>query len=324
MLLADSFDTFYDRISLGVKPTQKIETATGGLARYLEQAYSLPAGAVFLQGSYPNGTAVEPGSPDGEYDADLVAICASSGATCNQALDELEAVLANHGTYAELIKKEGARKKPCVRLRYADDDVGGFHVDVVPARRCISSPLEVPRRGEPWHDSAPREYTDWCRQRGERFARTVKMLKRWREVNQPAQQSIKSIVLQVLACNNLGSQRSDTEALVSTFVGMQSVLTASPNTAPRVQNPVLPSEDLAGRWNDTAYRNFGKALDEAVALSQKALASASEQESHDLWRELLGDDFPPAPTRIRTAPATPPPGFHTTPQVPPRRERYGS
>jgi hypothetical protein len=331
MNLPDAFDTFHDNISLGAKPTQKIESASNGLIVYLSQRYSLPSSLVFLQGSYPNGTAVEPENGDGEYDVDLVCVCAAPTMTAEEALDDLEARLAENATYAELIRKEGSRKAPCVRLRYADDEVGGFHVDVVPVRPSTSSDPqgthECPRRGVGWSDTAPREYTQWCQDRGVRFARTVKMLKRWREHHQPARLTIKSIVLQVLAATNLGTERSDGEALVTTLEAIKRVLDASPNTPPRVPNPVLKSENLAARWEPAAYRDFRRELDEAVALARRALDTSNVAESHKLWRDLLGDDFPPAPTepskRTRVPPATPAPGYHRT-QVPPRRERYGA
>jgi hypothetical protein len=319
MQLPDAFDKFHDAISLGAKPTQKIETASGALITYLGNAYGLPPGGVFLQGSYPNGTAVEPADEQkGEYDADLVCVCATDSASPDDALNDLEAKLAQHGTYAELLKREGARKKPCVRLRYADDEVGGFHVDVVPARASTSddpdAPLEVPRRGEDWHDTAPTQYTDWCHDRGLRFARTVKMLKRWREEHQSARTGIKSIVLQVLAANNLGAQDSDAEALAATLQAIKAVLDASPDRPPRVANPVLPAEDLAARWTQTAYQDFRRELDEAVDLARRALNSTDEAESHELWRELLGEDFPPVPTD-KTRPVTAPPGG--VPPIPP-------
>ncbi len=331
MDLPEAFDTFHDKISLGIKATQKIEVATGGLTKYLSDQYGLGPGGVFLQGSCANDTAVEPEDRhEGEYDADLISLSATPGMSSDEALDDLVAVLCQNGTYEKLIRLEGSKKKPCVRLRYADDEVGGFHVDVVPARASASAdpqaPLEVPRRGAGWHDTAPAEYTDWCRSNGPRFARTVKMLKRWREHHQPARQSIKSIVLQVLASNSLGSQNSDAQALVSTLRGVKVVLDESGAGAPTVLNPVLLSEDLAARWDATAYQNFRKELDEAVSLAERALASTNVEESHRLWRELLGDDFPSAPARPAVpptvTPSTPAPGFQDS-QAPPRRERYG-
>lgn len=332
MQLPEAFDTFHDRVSLGAKPRAKIESATTGVANHLTGAYQLPAGGVFLQGSYPNGTAVEPAAGNGDYDADLVAVCASADAPPDDALKELEDVLCENATYAQLIEKAGSRKKPCVRLQYADDEVGGFHVDVVPARGSTSADpdarLEVPRRSDGWYDTAPIGYTQWCASQGERFARTVRMLKRWRQVHQPARQNIKSIVLQVLAANAVGTQASDAVALAYTLEAIKAVLDGSPDGAPRIENPVLPSEDLGARWTLDAYRNFRKELDEAVVLASAALGSANDAESHELWQRLLGDDFPAAPSepakRVRVTPAVPPPGFENTTQAPPRRERYGA
>jgi hypothetical protein len=330
MQLPDAFDKFMEAISLGAKPRQRIESATNGLINYLTREYGLGPGEVFAQGSVPNHTAVEPADKkEGEYDADLVAVCANDDASPDEALEDLEATLAANGTYAELLKKEGSRKKPCVRLRYADDEVGGFHVDVVSSRASKSgdpqAPLEVPRRGDGWHDTAPSEYTDWCEEQGQRFARTVMMLKRWRAVHQTARNSISSIVLQVLAANAVGSQASDADALVSTLEGIQATLAESPETPPVIPNPVLDAEDLAARWDASSYRDFRKELDEAIDLARRALRSGDEQESHSLWRGLLGDDFPAGPSERaeRTPPPAPAPGYERTPQAPPRRERYG-
>jgi len=241
MQVPGAFDEFYDAISLGATPRRRIESAATGLINYLTRKYGLAPNEVFLQGSVPNQTAVEPADEDGEYDADLVAICAGDDMSPDQALTDLEAVLAQDATYEELLKKEGTRKDPCVRLRYADDDVGGFHVDIVPARPSSSpdpqASLEVPRRGAGWHDSTPAEYTQWCREQGSRFARTVMMLKRWRDVHQTARSSISSIVLQVLAAHAVGSQNSDGEALVSTLEGIRRALAASPDAPPVGREP---------------------------------------------------------------------------------------
>lgn len=332
MQLPIAFDTFHDRISLGKKPTDKIQSAATGLIDYLSGVYGISRERVFLQGSYPNNTAVEPEDDDeGGYDVDLVCVCAGASMSPDAALNDLEAKLADHGTYAKLLHGEDSRKKPCIRLFYAKDEIGAFHVDVVPARESQSddpqAPLEVPRRGAGWHDTAPAQYAQWCRDQGARFARTVKMLKRWREVHQDARKSVKSIVLQVLAANNLSEQSSDAEALVITLEAIQAVLAGSPAAAPRVENPVLASENLAARWETPAYQDFRRELDEAVGLARRALDSQDVAVSHELWRELLGEDFPkpesdPAKTRNRALPATPAPGYHST-QAPPRREKHG-
>jgi hypothetical protein len=330
--LPDAFDIFHGRVSLNKKPCDKIESAASGLIVYLSAQYGVSQDRVFLQGSYPNGTAVEPEDKDnGEYDVDLVCDGIDPGWSATNALDDIESKLAKHGTYEKLLHGADSRKKPCVRLFYAEDEIGAFHIDVVPARPSLSSdaqaPLEVPRRGNGWHDTAPQEYTDWCQGRGERFARTVKMLKRWRDHNQDTRKSVKSIVLQVLAAQHLGLQSSDAAALVGTFEAMQTALVPYPDTAQRIENPVLSSENLAARWDDSSYRDFLKHLANAVDLARRALNEADEKTSHDLWRELLGPDFPEY--RLQDSgivagvlPATPAPGHHRT-QAVPRRNEYG-
>jgi hypothetical protein len=333
MQLPDAFDIFFNRISLGKKQVDRIESATNALIDFLSKAYDIPAENIFRQGSYENGTAVKPADSDnGEYDVDVVCVFASAAMSADEALDDLEAKFAGDGNYAQHLRRDESRKNPCVRLFYADDEIGSFHVDVVPARESQSgdpqASLEVPRRGAGWHHTAPQEYTRWCKDEGDRFARTVMMLKRWREEHQEARKSIKSIVLQVLAATNLGMQGSDGEALASTLSTMQAALSSSPEEAPRVENPVLRNENLAARWTKSDYQDFRKELVEAVDLASRALAASDTKVSHELWRELLGDDFPPpdrgaTQQKTRVMPTTPAPGYQRT-QAPPTRDRYGS
>lgn len=331
MNLPDAFTIFHDRVALSPSTEAKVTKSADALRAYLAGHFDVPVVRVFVQGSFANGTAVEPEDADvGEYDVDIVCDGVAADVSATDALDEIEATLAAHGSYAKLLKGEESRKKPCVRLFYAPDDVGAFHIDVVPARRSSSddphAPLEVPRRGEGWHDTAPTEYTQWCVQQGERFARTVRMLKRWREINQDARKHIKSIVLQVLAATNLDGSASDAEALTYTLEAIRTKLATS-DKPPVVSNPVMPRENLAALWTQSDYTDFRKTLDEAVEIAGQALNSTDEAEAHRLWRQLLGSDFPepkPSPGGKRAAfiPATPPPGHHRT-QGQPQRERYG-
>ena len=328
--LPAAFDIFHDRISLNQKPHDRIQSAANGLITYLSAQSDVSPERIFLQGSYPNGTAVAPEDYTGEYDVDLVCDVIASGGSAAGALDDIEQRLAAHGTYQKLLRGEQSRKKPCVRLFYAADESGAFHVDVVPARRCDCgnpyAPLEAPRRASGWHDTAPQQYTQWCTTQGLRFARTVKRLMRWRDYNQSARKSIKSIVLQVLAAEHLGGQASDAAALVATLEAIQRVLAAHPDKAPRIENPVLPTENLAARWDDSSYKDFVKHLANAVDLAQRALAESDDKASHELWRELLGKDFPEYDTQKSRVSgvlsATPAPGHHRT-QAVPRRNEYG-
>lgn len=324
MRLPGAFDTFHDNVILGARQRERIDSAATALHDYLVGKLGVPSSDVFLQGSYPNRTAVKPADQEnGEYDVDLVAISALQSDTPKKALDNMEAVLREDDGYAQRIERDPDR--PCIRLHYADDEAGKLHVDVVPARRCLSgaAPLEIPRP-DSWRETAPRQYTRWCRDQGERFARTVKMLKRWRDVNQAARSSVKSILLQVLIANHLPQQeRSDAEAVTRTLERIAATVGATPDSPPRVLNPVLPNENLADRWTGDSYSDFVRTVTEAAKLAREALDETDEAESHGLWCDLFGEDFPPAPSSRRSATPGPPPGARRVPQEAPARVEWG-
>lgn len=325
MNLPVDFQKFYERIELGETQTNRINSASVRLHDYLRDYYGLRSDEVFLQGSYPNGTAVKPDPEDdkGEYDVDLVSISASPSATPDEALQDLEDALAEDPDYKERIEKDD-RKKPCVRLRYADDEIGGFHVDVTPARpHSGDAPLEIPRRSVGWQPTAPREYTQWCRDQGDYFARLVQMLKRWRDHHQDARQAVKSIVLQVLVASNRVHDTDDARAVTGTLRAIATALAASPSSAPELPNPVLPSENLAARWSDADYRAFRSVVEKAAALAEEALAEPDMNASRTLWRELLGTDFPPPEKRGVFTPPPPPSSGRSRPQKAPSRVEWG-
>lgn len=294
--LSAYFEQFLQNISLGHPQVPRMDSAARTVSDFLRSSYGLADEAVFLQGSYPNGTAIEP-VHDGEYDIDIVCVCVGAGVTPSQALDDLERRFRNDGRFRDRVRS----KKPCVRLEYAEDDVGKFHVDVVPVHRTglVSPPLEAPRRGDGWHGTAPAEYTVWCRQQDELYARTVKAMKRWRDEQQTVRQAIKSIVLQVLVSEYMPrADRTDASRLAETFRSMERAL-GSLTRPPEVLNPVLRSENLTQRWTTESFASFKKELAEAVEWANKAEATADVIEAADAWRELLGDDFPiTSPTQL--------------------------
>ncbi len=288
MDLSDYFEQFLINISLGHPQVPRMNSAATAVSEFLTTSYGLPARAVFLQGSYANGTAIEP-VHDGEYDIDLVCVSIPAGVTADEALGDLERRFRADGRYKDRMKL----KDPCIRLEYAEDEVGKFHVDVVPVHPTglSSPPLEAPRRGDGWHGTAPAEYTAWCSSQGELYARTVKMMKRWRDEQQTVRQAIKSIVLQVLLAQHMPASGSDEHRLAETFRSLDRTL--RPLTSPpAVLNPVLPSENLAGKWSKASFESFKTEVAEAVQWADKAEAAGDLIEAADAWRELLGEDFP--------------------------------
>jgi hypothetical protein len=286
--LSDYFDQFISNISLGEPQVSRMNSAAATVSKFLIDTYGLPEGSVFLQGSYANRTAIEP-VKGGEYDVDVVAICVEQGASSDTALNQLEATFRADGRFRDRIK----RKKPCVRLEYADDDVGSFHVDVVPVRisQTTAAPLEAPRRHEGWNPTNPSDYTSWCLGQGTRYVRTVMSMKRWRDEQQSVRNAVKSIVLQVLVSQCMPQIQEDAGRMTNTLVALHEYL-KDLQTAPTVTNPVLPSENLAKSWSAESFRSFVAQLGEAVEVARDAMASTDVVEAADAWRELLGDDFP--------------------------------
>lgn len=322
MKLPEDFETFHDKIILGATQIGRIESAANSLIEYLTGQLNLASGAIFLQGSFPNGTAIKPDPErtDGEYDIDLVVVCATEEDSPSDALDRMESVLASSGTYAPMMERDPER--PCIRLRHADEQIGGFHVDIVPARLAAGeAPLEVPIPSDGWRETAPVEYTEWCHDQGVEFARAVKMLKRWRDHSQAARQAIKSIVLQVLTASCLPGFDNDAERLTGTFLGLASMLADHPDHPPRVTNPVLPSEVLSERWDDHSYQDFRRVVDDAAYKAQEALTDTDLNRSRELWRELFGKDFPgPQESAGSLTPPSPPATRRQSPQEAPRVE----
>lgn len=322
MKLPEDFETFHDKIILGATQVGRIESAANSLIEYLTGQLNLASGDIFLQGSFPNGTAIKPDPErtDGEYDIDLVVVCATEEDSPTDALERMESVLAASGTYGSMIDRDPER--PCIRLRYADDDIGSFHVDVVPARPAAGlAPLEIPIPNDGWRETAPLEYTEWCHAEGLEFARAVKMLKRWRDHNQTARQAVKSIVLQVLTSTCLPGFDNDAERVTGTFLGLASMLADHDAVSPAITNPVLPTEVLTDRWDDSAYQDFRRVVDEAAYKAQEALTDTDLNRSRELWRELFGKDFPdPQKGKRHLSPPSPPSTRREAPQEAPRVE----
>lgn len=286
--LSQYFDRFLENISLGEPQVSRMNSAASTVADFLRRSYEIPQANVFLQGSYENGTAVEP-VEGGEYDVDLVAVCVDNATSPNSALDGLEQRFRSDGRFRDRVRP----KKPCIRLEYAPDDVGKFHVDVVPMRvdSATSAPLDCPRRNEGWRGSDPQQYSAWCQQQGPLFLRTVRMIKRWRDEQQNVRQAIKSIVLQVLISNSMPQVLDDAERVAQTLRALESGLCAL-RQPPAVYNPVLPSENLAASWTQESFQSFVKELTEAREWADAATAASDVVEAAEAWREVFGDDFP--------------------------------
>lgn len=323
MPLSDAFDEFFDKIALPTQPEERIKSAWDRLKDHIVRHAEIPPEDVFLQGSYPNGTAVRPADSSGSYDVDSCAIVAADIDDPDAAFTRLEEILCESEDYASRLDTSKVR---CVRLEYTDDDYGSFHVDVVAARPHTDGHLEIPIRNAGWRETNPQGFQDWCLQQPEQFARTVRMLKRWRdETEDDDRRGIKSVVLQVLVAEALpDGETDDATALAATLANIHGRL-APYDAPPELPNPSLPDEDLTETWSNGDFQLFKNHLSDAVEIAEQALAAGSSKDAHDLWRDLLGESFPPFPDGGTSAapPSPPAPGHAASRPRAPRDERYG-
>lgn len=287
-LLANEFKDFFEKISLWKSQSDRIDSAVSSLSGFLVSEYSLKPTDVSVQGSFSTDTAISPAPSvdDGEYDVDIVAICVTEGTSPADALDNLEERINSNGIYKDKIEKDDP-DIPCIRLRYADEENAKFHVDIVPAKQGEGSSIFVPRRDKGWEASDPKGFTEWVKEQGDRYRRTIMMLKRWRDENEVP---IKSIVLQVLVAECISKNEDDATNIFETIKNMNSLL-AKYQSTPEIHNPVLLEEVLTNSWTTEEFEDFKGKLVEAVGLLDKAM----ETEDHDAaalqWQEFFGEDF---------------------------------
>jgi hypothetical protein len=318
MQCTNQFKTFVERLQLTDKQTSRIESAARTVTTKLAAHFEIKESKIFLQGSFPNRTCVRPApSRGGKYDVDLVVEGPFEALAPNEALNKLRKALRDTG-FGDRIVTDHSGSKPCIRLEYAaESETVGFHVDVVPARPyayLFSAPLEIPKPADRvWKATAPVEYTAWAKKQGADYIRTVQILKRWRDEHQSAQAAIKSILLQVLIAHQTDtSVTSDGGRVAATLRGISNELALSPYSAPRIENPVLSTENLAAAWSDDQYKRFRMLVADAAALAEKARDAETTSESTKLWAKLLGNDFPVVEATKRAI--VPPP-----PAIDPRR-----
>ena len=78
--------------------------------------------------------------------------------------------------------------------------------------------------------------------------------------------------------------------LTTVLTRMDDYLQQYPNM-PRIENPVLPSETFNRHWNQDRYAYFRERVHSHADVAQRALATASIEDSIAIWRRLFGDDF---------------------------------
>ena len=280
-----------DEVNLNQDRLRRLHTSVRDVNRYLRGR--LPGyQRIDRQGSYGLDTLIRPVRDDGEYDADIqVVMNPNPNWKARDYLQALGDTLAQNSNYADKIEL----RTRCVTLTYARQ----FHLDVVPRITEGESHHICNQNTNCFEPTDGTGYRDWFSDKSRitrvNLKRTVRLLKyiRDRQDNYVA----RSIVLTTLAGNAIYPSDRGTEpvrtianTLTTVLTRMDGYLQQHPTT-PRIQNPVLSSEDFNRHWNQGRYDYFRERIHAHAKTAGEALASPSVEDSIRIWRRLFGERF---------------------------------
>lgn len=247
----------------------------------------------WASGSLARGTHKDP-----IHDVDVVVVFADSahpdwGQPGSSAEDALEHTRELAKTLLGTNGSEGVEIRHTLLQNHAvkcflddPDDPNAFTVDLAPALVRTEGGIWIPEQdSKDWVPSDPKHLmrlVDERHARWNRFAKLVRVLKRW---NADHGQVMKSLVVEVLALDHLPEADRP--------VALQRFFTAA---ASAVWSPVVDPTNLCGEIQpDLDRQQASELLRDASDLAWRAVDAQSrgaEDEAMCLWRQLFGDIYP--------------------------------
>jgi hypothetical protein len=298
MSVDDAFATFQrtvnvpqEAIDLALQRRKFFHDALGGEGDVLE---------IIASGSLARGTHKDPIN-----DVDVIVIYDEDhhpewGTAGDSAADALsytgkrinELLGATNGTFAREVRLASPRNHAVKCFLDDPDDPNAFTVDAMPAFRRNGALLVPEKNSERWVTTDPEHLISEVAKRHKqwkKYAGTVRMVKWW-----AADQDIKikSLVMEILALDNLPLGPNRPAALKQFFNKAWNHVWLGYNV-----------EDPAGHCGviqrDLDLNTFADRLETARDLANMAFQAQARGEitlAHRFWKELFGDDFPPAPS----------------------------
>lgn len=310
------FAAFNDRLKLNETRAGRIESAISAFKNFCkgdEQLSTALAEEPFLQGSVATRTAIRPLTNE-EFDVDVIYPFTLSvfkkQPTQKQVIDWFISRLELNDFY-----KSNLIKKPrCARINYAGD----FHVDFIPSTKDLTDfqPYAVPTRDlSNWTTNDPRGFARWVEKRDEwsegvdadgvgRFVRSVRIMKRWRDLVFGEHSRVSSILLVTMLGKHEPTlpytppleyryyfeHKNDAAYLYDMLRLTHSCLQTPANDA--FKNPTLPNEDLARGWDKEFLDLFLQRLGTCIKHMQNAFGAATEDDAVKHFQKAFGGNFP--------------------------------
>lgn len=325
MELTTYFSDFINNISLTEDQRKKLRKAHTELQDFLDKEESIKDIYVtsFLQGSYRRSTALKPINGESS-DVDVVLVTTVDYNITNPSdfLNAFYNLLDSH--YPDLCRIQG--RSIGINLKEVSMDLvpvavinphknlpGAFRKmyrssdtleDLISNNMLFEAnnaynpenPLMISdRKTEKWKKTHPLAQLKWTHDKNKscngHYLHVVKAIKWWHKLNYPNQEQPNSYPLEHFigdCCPN--GINSVAEGIVKTFENMMMYF-----NKPYLPDRGVPEQDVFEKVTEREYREFYNAVSKAAPIARKAYDSTDRTESVNLWRNLLGNEFPEPP-----------------------------
>lgn len=164
-----------------------------------------------------------------------------------------------------------------------------------------SEPLLIPdREAEKWDETHPLEQIRWTVEKNKNcnahYINVDKSLKWWRKTQYPDMKHPKSYPLEhFIGDCCLDNITSVAEGIVLT---LEKIVSEYPNK-PFLADRGVPKHDVFARITDEEYSDFYDTVCDAAKIAREAIDCDDLYNSVCKWRELFGNEFPPAPESLK-------------------------
>ena len=340
------FKDFLSNIRLSDNQVNDLKTGHTTLRKRLEEDEILSKVIIstFLQGSYKRSTAIKPKNGN-KSDVDVIVVTNLDSAehTPESALNLFVPFLDKH--YKDKYRIQD--RSIGIKLSYVDLDIvptsapseseaSVFRDNAILSQYAVeefqqdsslenicsvfskssddpqwkTEPLLIPdREAEKWDKTHPLEQIRWTVEKNKNcnlhYINVVKALKWWRKTQYPNAKHPKSYPLEHFIGDCCPDDINNVaEGIVLTLEKIVNEYSTKPDLPDRG----VPEHDVFARITDDEYSDFYDSVCDAAKIAREALDCEDFYDSVCKWRELFGNEFPPAPKFLKTNSLT---GFTT-------------
>lgn len=296
MALQKDFNTFLSNIEPSQSTVEYISSIQNNLRNYLAEhlQYQFVHVQTFLSGSYAKDTSIRPRKGDDKRDVDIVIETSyTESADSTDVIKELLHVLSENNKY----------KSAKLHSHSVGIELEGIEIDIVPVIKSKNGEKYYVGNSKvnEWTITDPKGHIKWSTsvnvENDKKYKPLVKMLKWWRRTNCPENIKYpKGLALEKIIADNIPNAEFNTE---THFIGsMQAIVDAykelyiDKGRNPIISDPCVDGNNLLDRYSFSDFKSFILKLSEHLELIEE------NGPTNEIWRKILGVEFPKASSEI--------------------------